>query len=98
MTASTTLRIASALALLFALCASPSWAEREQGATMGAAVSSGPSDTGWRYNSYYIYPLTRHMDESDIPKGWPRYALYPVTLALDTVQLPAGAVIGLFGH
>ena len=88
-----TLVAAIAFALFFGLWSSPSAAE------------SGPSETdhsrdlpddGWRYGTYYLYPLTRHIGESEVSKPW-RHAMLPFTVVLDTAQLPFGAIAGLFG-
>jgi hypothetical protein len=50
----------------------------------------------WRYDTYYLFPLTRHMDEAGIPPAC-RIPLYPFTVAFDLFQLPFGAIAGLFG-
>jgi len=67
-------------------------------AASGAAADAGDrgGDRPWRYDTYYLFPLTRHMDEAEIP--WLcRIPLYPFAVAVDTVQLPFGAIAGLFG-
>jgi hypothetical protein len=64
----------------------------------GAAVDAGDrgGDRAWRYDTYYLFPLTRHMGEAEIPLPC-RIPLYPFAVAVDTVQLPFGAIAGLFG-
>ena len=50
----------------------------------------------WRYGTYYLFPLTRNMDESGLARGW-QWALYPLAVGIDVVQLPAGLFGGLYG-
>jgi len=53
-------------------------------------------DERWEYDPYYIFPLTRHMEDSGLP--FPaQVALYPVAFALDLGQWPIGALAGLAG-
>ncbi len=88
------------VALGLVLCASLALAEGNAGESAkdtSATQSSALPGDEWSYGTYYIYPLTRHMDESDIPQTC-RYALYPIAAVLDTVQLPFGALAGLFGE
>ena len=65
----------------------------------GAVVDAGDrgGDRPWRYDTYYLFPLTRHMDEAEIPRGC-QIPLYPFTVAIDIAQLPFGAIAGLFGE
>ena len=84
------------LALLTASFASPAAAEPPPSVSEGGIAAASSPDDGWRYNTYYIYPLTRHLGESGIKGAW-RYTLYPFTALLDTAQLPFGALAGLFG-
>ena len=61
--------------------------------------SDGPyAHTGeeWRYNTYYILPLLRHMPDSGLPK-WGQWMTYPFAAIIDVAQLPVGAIGGLFG-
>lgn len=51
---------------------------------------------GWRYGTDYLFPLTRHIDETGLPLAG-KIPLYPFTAALDLGQLAFGAVAGLFG-
>jgi hypothetical protein len=96
MTASKSFSAAIALAFLLVAGASPAAAEAGPTSTVTTTVTPAEDDS-WQYDTYYIYPLTRHMDESEIiPEYW-RYPLYPVTALLDTAQLPFGALAGLFG-
>ncbi len=96
MTASTGLATAITVALLSVAYTAPALAEAGPHSSSGAAAYSSPDSDKWSYNTYYLFPLTRHMDESEITGGW-RYAMYPLTVVLDTVQLPWGAFAGLFG-
>ena len=64
MTASRILRAASTLALLWALCAPTTWAEGPPAASDRPTVSSVRGDGEWRYNTYYLYPLTRHSNKN----------------------------------
>ena len=86
---------AFSLALISALCGSAAVAEMGNASANAAQSSALPGEV-WSYSTYYIYPLTRHIDESGVSGSW-RYALYPFTVALDTAQLPFGALAGLFG-
>ena len=52
---------------------------------------------GWRYATYYIFPLTRHMPDSELPMAG-QIALYPFAFAIDLVQWPFGALVGLGGE
>jgi hypothetical protein len=55
-----------------------------------------PEHEGWRYDDYYIFPLTRHMRDSDLPR-YVQYMMYPLAVGFDLGQLPFGAVAGLGG-
>ncbi len=55
------------------------------------------AERGWRYDTYYLFPLTRHMDEAGISPGW-RIPLYPFTVAIDIGGLAPGAIAGLAGE
>jgi hypothetical protein len=96
MTTSNALGAAIALVLLTAAYAPPATAEAGPGTGTTTTVPASEPDDGWRYSTYYLYPLTRHIEESGAGRGW-RFALYPLTVVLDTVQLPLGAIAGLFG-
>jgi hypothetical protein len=52
---------------------------------------------GWRYDTYYIFPCTRHMPDSDLPMAG-QIALYPFAFAIDLVQWPFGVLVGLGGE
>jgi hypothetical protein len=52
--------------------------------------------SGWQYDDYYIFPLTRHMQESGLPRV-AQYLMYPLAVGFDLGQLPFGAVAGLGG-
>ncbi len=54
-------------------------------------------DDGWHYCSYYVLPLTRHMNDSGLPLAG-RILLYPLAAAFDIAQLPFGALAGLAGE
>jgi hypothetical protein len=64
---------------------------------VASEAGHGEAERGWRYDTYYLFPLTRHMDEAGISPGW-RIPLYPFTLAIDVAGLPAGAIAGLAGE
>ena len=55
------------------------------------------SETGWRYDTYYLMPLTRHMPESGLPR-YGQIMLYPFGALIDLIQLPVGALAGLVGE
>ena len=58
----------------------------------------GPAKEPWRYGTYYLFPLTRHLGTAGgVSRNW-RYPLYPLTVAFDAGQLPFGAIAGLFGE
>jgi hypothetical protein len=54
-------------------------------------------DDGWQYDPYYIFPLTRHMNDSGLP-FWAQVPLYPIGFAIDLVQWPVGLLAGLGGQ
>ena len=95
MTSSRGFLLAVSLAFFLGLWSSPSLAESGPSPTNTTSSSDLPDD-GWRYGTYYLYPLTRHMGESEASKPW-SYGMLPFTVVLDTVQLPFGALAGLFG-
>jgi len=52
----------------------------------------------WRYNSDYIYGMSRGLNaDRDFGPG-AKLTLMPLTLVLDTVLLPIGAIAGLLGQ
>ena len=53
-------------------------------------------DDGWEYDPYYIFPLTRHMPDSELPLAG-QIILYPIGFLIDLVQWPLGALAGLGG-
>ena len=95
MTSSRGFLLALSLAFLLGLWSSAALAESGPSPT-GMSGSSDLPDDGWHYGTYYLYPLTRHLGESEISKPW-SYGMLPFTVVLDTVQLPFGAIAGLFG-
>jgi len=54
-------------------------------------------DQEWRYDTYYIFPLTRHMPDSELPMAG-QIALYPFAFLIDLVQWPFGLLVGLGGE
>ena len=58
---------------------------------------ANPEDEGWRYGTYYIFPLTRHMPDSELSLGV-QIALYPFAFAIDLGQWPLGVIAGLGGE
>jgi hypothetical protein len=65
--------------------------------TSYADAPSSSEDDGWHYCSYYILPLTRHMQDSGLPLAG-QIVLYPLAAAFDLAQLPFGALAGLAGE
>ena len=61
------------------------------------SASEEPHDGGWEYDDYYIFPLTRHMPDSELPMAG-QIALYPFAFLIDLVQWPFGALVGLGGE
>jgi len=53
-------------------------------------------DGSWEYDPYYIFGLTRHMSDSDLPRAG-QIALYPLAFIIDMVAWPMGALGGLAG-
>jgi hypothetical protein len=62
-----------------------------------AEPPTASEDDGWRYCTYYILPLTRHMQDSGLPLVGQIF-LYPLAAAFDIAQLPVGALAGLAGE
>jgi len=50
----------------------------------------------WEYDPYYIFPLTRHMSDTELPIAG-QVVLYPFAVMIDLVQWPLGALAGLAG-
>jgi hypothetical protein len=50
----------------------------------------------WEYDPYYIFPLTRHMSDAELPIAG-QVVLYPVAFVIDLVQWPFGTLAGLAG-
>ncbi len=59
-------------------------------------VEEERSPDGWEYDPYYIFPLTRHMSDSGLPRGG-QIALYPLAFVIDLGQWPFGGLAGLAG-
>jgi len=51
---------------------------------------------GWEYDPYYIFPLTRHMPDTELPLAG-QIILYPIGFLIDLAQWPLGALAGLAG-
>ena len=51
---------------------------------------------GWEFDPYYIFPLTRHMSDSELPLAG-QIALYPLAFFIDLIQWPFGTLAGLAG-
>jgi hypothetical protein len=60
-----------------------------------ASIGRGYDDR-WEYDPYYIFPLTRHMPDSELPLAG-QIILYPIGFMIDLVQWPLGALAGLGG-
>lgn len=83
----------ASLSSLLLVVAEPALAENSE-----ATDETGHSqDQGWRYDTYYIFPLTRHMPDSELPMAG-QIALYPFAFAIDLVQWPFGVLVGLGGE
>lgn len=61
----------------------------------GDRVDEENSDA-WEYDPYYIFPLTRHMADTELPVAG-QVVLYPFAFVIDLVQWPFGALAGLGG-
>jgi hypothetical protein len=68
----------------------------------GSAAGSGHRGAaeevadGWEYDPYYIFPLTRHMSDTELPMAG-QIVLYPFAFMIDLVQWPLGTLAGLAG-
>ncbi len=63
----------------------------------GAAARADWQDRrSWGYGTQQIYPLTRGMQDANIPT-WLRWPLYPFTALLDTGNLAFSAIGALYG-
>jgi hypothetical protein len=51
----------------------------------------------WGYGNQSIFPLTRDVAAGDWPL-WGKITAYPLTALYDLIQLPAGAIGGLWGN
>ena len=51
---------------------------------------------GWRYNTEYLFGVTRGLKDQDIPP-WCEGAAWVVTVPFDIANLPFTALAGLFG-
>ena len=51
----------------------------------------------WRYNTDYLFQLTRGLEEAGVRRRWGRILLQPLTAPIDLVALPFTALGGLFG-
>ncbi len=91
--------MASSLFFLLSIAA-PAQAE-DLGTPEADSATNGEADQthdqGWRYDTYYIFPLTRHMPDSELPIGG-QIALYPFAFLIDLVQWPFGLLVGLGGE
>ena len=61
------------------------------------SADDGDDPDGWEYDTYYIFPLTRHMSDSGLPRAG-QIALYPLAFVIDLGQWPFGALAGLAGR
>jgi len=101
-------KLASLIATTLLLLASVAGADDMGGESIAVPPPAEPSrdyastpttneDDGWHYCTYYILPLTRHMQDSGLPLVG-RIFLYPLAAAFDIAQLPFGALAGLGGE
>jgi len=61
------------------------------------AIDDWHDQNPWGYGTQSMFSLTRGVAESDIPQ-WSKYVVYPFSGFCDLVQLPFGAVGGLWGN
>ena len=54
-------------------------------------------DRPWRYDTEYLFPLTRQMSCSELPLA-AQIVMYPFVVVVDMFVLPASAVTGLGGQ
>ena len=91
------LALAAVLALLLSTSMASAAADMENGAYAEVDDSEGDVHQGdWEYDPYYVFPLTRHMPDSELPMAG-QIALYPVAFVIDLIQWPIGALAGLAG-
>jgi hypothetical protein len=91
--------LASCLIILL-VAAGPALAEDSTSTNTDSEAIDGTDQTdhdGWRYDTYYIFPCTRHMPDSELPIAG-QIALYPFAFAIDLVQWPFGVLVGLGGE
>jgi len=92
------MRLVAALALTAAVAVVLSGSAASAEDTQTEPVSTqASSDDGWRYNTFFLFPLTRHMKETELPE-YGQYILYPFAVGLDIIQFPVGALGGLLGE
>ena len=89
--------MASLSALLVVSLAPAAQADSHAKRSTSTYASANPGHQGWRYDTYYIFPLTRHMPDSELSLGV-QIALYPLAFAIDLGQWPFGAIAGLGGE
>jgi hypothetical protein len=90
----------ASLSSLLLVVAEPVLAENSDAPTADSEAideTDQTDDEGWRYDTYYIFPLTRHMPDSELPMAG-QIALYPFAFAIDLVQWPFGVLVGLGGE
>ena len=62
----------------------------------GEAIEDWSERTPWGYGTAYLFPLVRGLNDAEIPL-WGKIPVYPLAAAVDVIQLPLGAVGGLWG-
>jgi hypothetical protein len=71
-------------------------AQEDSRGSYGSDSEDSEMSDEWEYDTYYIFPLTRHMPDSELPMAG-QIALYPLAFVIDLGQWPIGALCGLAG-
>ena len=69
----------------------------EDGAAERTAMEAWGDQNPWRYNTDYLFLLTRGLEDAGVERPWARFGLYLLTVPLDIADLPFSALGGLFG-
>ncbi len=76
---------------------SPDSALGEEKAAEKTAMEAWGDQNPWRYNTDYLFLLTRGLEDAGVERPWARFGLYVLTVPLDIADLPFSALGGLFG-
>jgi len=82
-----------------AACAQEETGKKDYVRTVESSPSLADMEKGekWKYNTDYIYVLTRSVRDSSMPAGAKVVVFIPAFIA-DTAFLPVAAIFGLFGE